>query len=243
MKRGKVIGIISGMGPAAGLDLADKIIAQTDADTDQQHVPVALLSFPERIVDRSTYLFDQTKPSPVPALVEIALQLEQVGAVVGGMPCNTAHDPRIFDAIVEALDEQGASMRMVLASSAVYRFRLYHKALERAELEAVMPSADVQKELVNPVIFDPVFGIKAQSQPVTPQARQHLLSAAAHVRERGAQALILGCTEFPLAVPEAEVHGMPTVDPTVLLARALIRETAPEKLRPQPPVANAVEAA
>lgn len=251
---GKVIGILSGMGPHAGLDLAEKILKQTQARTDQEHLPVAILSYPERIVDRSTYLFDETKPTPVPALTKIALQLAGVGAVVGGIPCNTAHDPRIFGAIERRLKAQSAPLRLihmidetaerirrdldgvervgVLASTAVYEFGLYEASLERHDLVPVVPARDVQDELVNPVIFDTEFGIKAQSQPVTEQARRHLLDAAAHLKEHGAEAIILGCTEFPLALPEATAHDLPLVDPTVMLARALIRETAPEKLRP-----------
>jgi len=43
---------------------------------------------------------------------------------------------------------------------------------------------------------------------------------------------VLGCTELPLAVPEPEVDGIPIIDPSLALARALIRETYPEQLKP-----------
>jgi aspartate racemase len=47
----------------------------------------------------------------------------------------------------------------------------------------------------------------------------------------GAEAVVLGCTELPLAVPEAELDGLPIVDPTRILARALIRAVTPARLR------------
>ena len=51
-----IIGIVGGVGPYAGLDLTEKIFGQTIASSDQEHLPVALLSLPERIEDRTRYL-------------------------------------------------------------------------------------------------------------------------------------------------------------------------------------------
>ena len=256
-----VIGIIGGMGPYASYDLAEKIFEQTLAEpepgqtnADHLHLPVALLSYPERIPDRSTFLFDPSQPSPVPALTRIAQQLEQVGAVVAGMPCNTAHAPPIYDAVEAALQESGHRLRLVhmieetarfvkenlpgvrcvgiLSTTAVYKLRLYAGTLERHGLKAVVSDEEVQESVVNRTIFDTEYGLKAQSHPVSPLARRSLLDAIGHLRKKGAEAVVLGCTELPLAVPEAEYEGVTLIDPTVVLARALIRETYPEKLRP-----------
>ena len=249
----KVIGVISGMGPYAGLDLVKKIFDHTDATKDQEHLPVALLSYPDRIIDRSTFLFGKTDLNPALALADIARLLDQAGAVVAGMPCNTAHAPAIYDKIESELARTGHRIRMVhmiretarfvrdevpgvqriglLSTLAVYRLEVYHAALEEVGLETVVPEEDVQENVVNRTIFDPVFGIKAQANPVTDRARQNLLDAIGHLASRGADAVILGCTELPLAVTEREIDGVPIIDPTEVLARALIRETYPEKLR------------
>ncbi len=58
-----------------------------------------------------------------------------------------------------------------------------------------------------------------------------LLDATEHLAARGAEAVILGCTELPLAVPEAMHAGVPLVNSTRALARALIAATHPAKLR------------
>ena len=251
--REKVIGIIGGMGPYASLDLARKIFDQTDATKDQDHLPVAVLSFPDRIVDRSTFLFGKTEENPAYALAGVARHLQQVGAVVAGMPCNTAHAPPIFDLLLDELERTGHTIRIlhmiretarhirsemqgvqrvgVLSTLAVYRLRLYRSALEEAGLEAIIPDDDVQEEVVNRTIFDPSFGIKAHANPVTPRARQNLLDAIDHLVARGAEAVILGCTELPLAVTERTLDGIHVVDPTEILARALIQATYPEMLR------------
>lgn len=252
MDKENIIGVIGGMGPYAGLDLVRKIFDLTDADKDQEHLSVSLLSYPGRIRDRSTFLFENSGENPAEAIAGIALELDKLGATVVGIPCNTAHAPAIFDVIEQRLREAGAKVRLLhmiretaayirhetdgidriglLSTSAVYRLQLYKKALEEEGFEPVMPDENVQENIINRTIFDPTYGIKAQANPVSLIARQSLLNAIEHLRDNGAQAVVLGCTELPLAVPEEEVDSTVVIDPTEVLARALIREAHPERL-------------
>ena len=80
-------------------------------------------------------------------------------------------------------------------------------------------------------ISNKTFGIKAESNPVTAQARQYLSDEAAALAAQGAQAVILGCTEIPLALTEKSLHGLPLIDATAVLARALIIAFEPSKLK------------
>ena len=246
------IGIIGGMGPQAGLDLMQKVLDATAARTDQDHLPVALLSYPGAIAARSPFLAGQRDENPADAIAEVARRLDAVGATVAGIPCNTAHAPAIFDRVLTLLREAGCRLRLlhmideavtsvqraspnlkrvgVLSTAAVLELGLYRTRLEAAGFEPVLPEADVQVRLVTPVIFDEDWGVKAQSHPVTPQARETLQKAVEHLADRGAEAVILGCTELPLALPERRVGDVAVIDPTSALARALIRETYPEKL-------------
>jgi len=91
---------------------------------------------------------------------------------------------------------------------------------------------DTQPELHNS-IYDQHWGIKAVS-PVTEKARNNFEEYANMLCEQGAQVIILGCTEIPLALPEQTFRGVPLIDPMFALARALIREVNKEKLRPLP---------
>ena len=59
---------------------------------------------------------------------------------------------------------------------------------------------------------------------------EHLTDAAGRLAGN-ADAIILGCTEIPLALPEKELGGVPLIDATDILARELVRAFAPEKLR------------
>ncbi len=244
------IGIIGGMGPQAGLDLAAKVISETTANTDQEHLPMALLSFGHLIGDRSAYVFGDPIPNPAIAIASVARKLAQLGVEVAGIPCNSAHAPQIMNVTKEEL--KGVKIRILhliqetirylkqsipdithvapLSTLSVHRLGLYEFALQDANFSAVMPSEDVAENLVHRAIFDHDFGIKAHSSPVTSQAKTMILDAIDHCYRKGAQAVILGCTELPLAVSAAD--HVKLIDPARALARALIRETAPEKLIP-----------
>ncbi|SVD34853.1 uncharacterized protein METZ01_LOCUS387707, partial [marine metagenome] len=52
------------------------------------------------------------------------------------------------------------------------------------------------------------------------------------LQKMSAEAIILGCTEIPLGIPERKIGDTFIIDPGLILARALIREASPEKLLP-----------
>eukprot|EP01047_Picozoa_sp_COSAG01_P034139 COSAG01_NODE_2548_length_7465_cov_15.046294_8_plen_90_part_00 len=55
---------------------------------------------------------------------------------------------------------------------------------------------------------------------------------AGALKQKGADVIILGCTEIPLALPEPEYDGVPLVDPVEAVARAMIAMADPAKLKP-----------
>ena len=244
---------MGGVGPYAGLDLVGKILDQTEAKRDQEHLSVVLISFPQEIADRTSFLLGQTAANPAYALARIILRLEAVGASVAGIPCNTAHASQIFDVILDELGVANSGVRLVhmieevvdhvqeslpgihrvgvLSTTGTYETKVYANALEERGVRPILPERSVQ-EAVHDAIFDPTYGIKAQSNPVTGAARSTILAAAHHLRAKGAEAFVLGCTVLPLAITEQRVEEMVVIDPTLVLARALIREASPAKLRP-----------
>jgi aspartate racemase len=252
-----LIGIVGGVGPYAGLDLAAKVFDQTAARRDQEHLPVALLSVPHTIADRTAYLLGEVAENPAYALAAVIRNLETLGATVVGIPCNTAHAPHIFDVLLAELARAGSRARVlhmiretarflaetlpgvqrvgVLSTTGTARAAVYPAVLQALGITVLAPADDMQVR-VQAAIYDETYGIKAQSNPVTERARAELLAAAGHLAAQGAEAVILGCTEIPLAIPERTLQSLPAslpaVDPTLVLARALIRETYPDKLMP-----------
>jgi aspartate racemase len=250
-----IIGIVGGVGPLAGLDLQAKIIAQTVAARDQDHLPVLSVSWPGPIPDRTEYLLGRVAENPAtPILAQLRL-LAAMGATVAAIPCNTAHAPAIFDVIRagvagferplrllhlidETADHQiahypGLRTIGVLSTTGTWRARLYPRSLEARGRHVVAPDAALQ-ETIHAAVYDPAHGIKSAGQ-VTARARADLARGIVALRARGAEAIVLGCTEMPLAFDAGEYEGLPLVDATWVLARALIWVVDPQRLKPLPP--------
>ena len=109
----EIIGIVGGMGPEAGIALFNRILKSTDAKTDQEHHSVILMSLPKHVPDRSRFLQGEIPINPARAVIEIILKLEQAGARVIGIACNTCHVSEIFDVVLEELDKLQSTVKVV----------------------------------------------------------------------------------------------------------------------------------
>lgn len=248
-----MIGIVGGIGPYAGKDLLEKVFENTLANNDQEHLDVALLSMSSKIEDRTEYLLGKVKDNPGLAIAEVLAKLEQIGVTVAGLPCNTAHAEQIFDVILNELAASKSKIRVlhmidetvrfitdnfadikrvgVLSTTGTYKNGLYKNALESAGFEVVVPTPNMQESTIHPAIYHPVYGIKTISKPVDERALNMLLEGVSFLKEQGAEVIIMGCTEIPLALTETTIDNVMMVDPTNILAKALIREYCPEKLK------------
>ena len=246
------IGVVGGPGPYAGLDLVRKIFDRTKGDHDQDHLPVMLYSFPGDIPVRPEFLLGLTRENPGEAIGDIMARMAEAGATIIGMPCNTAHSPRILDVALERLAATQRKVRFVhiidaavahmcricprgsrvglMGTAATLRTRLYQDALEQAGLVPVILD-DEGCSRVQDAISNRDYGIKASSNPVSPTACDILHQAAHDLAKKNVAAILLGCTEIPLALTESCLFNVPVVDATSILAQELIRACAPEKLR------------
>lgn len=224
----KVVGIMGGMGPEAGADLFLKIMAATPAKKDQEHLHV-ILDSNAKTPDRVAALLGDG-PDPTPALQASARRLEQAGADLLVIACNTAH--LFYSRIVEAVripvlhiaDETiAAALRRdpglqvvgILGSDATVRLRLYHDRLEAKGLKALSPSG-ADQEIVQWVLYSVKAGNKG------PEVRQRIREVAERLAAEGAQMVFTGCTELPLVLRDGDV-SVPVLDPTQALAEAAVR--------------------
>jgi aspartate racemase len=246
-----LIGILGGMGPQAGLDLAEKLMGLTRTSRDQDHLPFILFSLPEMVSDRTAFLLGQQPVNPAGAIADQFEQMASAGCTLAVMACNTAHAGPIFDVAMDLLKERGVKLRIlhmvretvayiagnwpgirrvgILGTQGTYKTRLYDRALESAGLEALVPEAGI-RERVHDAIYSTAYGIKARPGGISEEAGERIGEAIRHLLDLGAEAIILGCTELPLAVTEKQVDGIPILDPAMIIAEKLIRETCPEKL-------------
>ena len=165
-----MIGIVGGVGPYAGLDLAKNVFDQTIANTDQDHLPVIMISHSETILDRTEYLLGYVKENPGLAIGNVLLRLERAGATVAGIPCNTAHAGKIYTEITNILKQHGSKLKLlslaeetinsiiddypllknigVLSTTGTYQFGIYSDPLREAGLNPVVPMFDYQEKVV-----------------------------------------------------------------------------------------------
>ena len=248
-----MIGIVGGMGPYAGIDLLKKVYDNTIANNDQEHLDTVILSISSSIKDRTEYLMNRINENPAYAIVQVLLKLQEIGVTVAGMPCNTAHSELIFNVILNELNKKRSTIKLlnmisetisfiadyypdfkrigVLSSTGTYKSGIYSRKLRLKKYEVILPTLEMQEEFIHPAIYDSTYGIKSFSNPVHSQAIENLQKGISFLKAEGAQLVILGCTEIPLAIPQKEVEGMKIVDPTNILARSLIRNYCPAKLR------------
>jgi aspartate racemase len=94
---------------------------------------------------------------------------------------------------------------------------VYPEKLAARGLEFVRPSAD-DREALNRIIMDElVYGV------FTPAAVACFQRVMGGMKDDGCDAVVLGCTEIPLIMSDAN-SPLPTLDSTRLLARAALRK-------------------
>ncbi len=220
---GKIVGVLGGMGPEATVDFMAKVIAATPADKDQDHVRMLVDHNPKVPNRQVAILADGDDPGLALALMGQGLQ--EAGADFLVVPCNTAYvfaDAittattipliSIIDVTVEAIaaDCPEAGKIGVLATDGCLRAGVYQQALQAAGYESVVPTDAELEELMRLV-----NGIKGGIRDDATSAGMQQLAQA--LQDRGAAAIIAGCTEIPLVL-DASMLAVPLFSSTDLLA-------------------------
>jgi aspartate racemase len=224
-----MIGVLGGMGPLATVDFFSKVLAATPAKGDADHVPLLIQSDP-RIAPRPAAILNAGR-SPLPELLEGRDRLIAAGANALAMPCNTAHywyDDLLkgcsvpFISIVDAsCGELGSlanagSQIGIIATRATLAAKIFDAPLTRAGYVVMLPDDNMMETLVLPGIDLVKAGQAVQGGQLIEQAVQALMA-------RGAGAVVLACTETPLALDAVQsplrAH---CIDTTAALARACV---------------------
>jgi aspartate racemase len=230
------------MGPLATAEFLRRVVLMTPGCEDQGHIPLIVFNNPQ-IPDRTAAIL-RGGESPVPALVASARLLEEAGAEFIAIPCVTAHcffdelQDRIGVEILHLIREMqsevvraypGVRRVGLLATTGTISTRLVQAHFNNAGYDVLTPSESIQQGCVMEAIYGK-RGIKVIGH--RGHARRALRPAAAHLVQRGAQIILLGCTEIPVALAGARLP-VPMVDSLDVLARAVVREacgkTPPEQ--------------
>jgi len=225
----KRLGILGGMGPAASAEFVNRLIAQTPATCDQEHIPFVLWNNPQ-IPDRSTSMRAGDN-KPLPFLLEGIQVLKMAGCDRIVIPCNTAHFwfndiVKMHLGIIHIVDSVASALRDVdvtnttigiMGTQATVELGLYQTRLNDQGWNCIVPSEEEMSTLVQPAIDLIKSGKLEQSHPM-------FMSVVDSLIARGAHAVVLGCTEIPLAVREDNYNGIPLINSIDSLVKAAIKE-------------------
>lgn len=226
----KTIGLIGGMGPAATADMLLKITKLTDAESDQDHVHV--------IIDSNINIPDRTEAilhggeDPLPQLKASAELLENAGADMIIIACNTAHYfvPELAkhtslpiismpEETARLLKNKGVGKVALLATDGTVKSGVYQRVLDAEGIETVYPVQE-QQALIMSLIYDHIKRgiLDASELPV-----REVKSICDDLKNRGAEAVLLACTELPVAFDIMGLYDESCIDPTEVLAIAAIK--------------------
>jgi aspartate racemase len=124
----------------------------------------------------------------------------------------------IAEEVAAVAGEQGYRRVLVLGTRYLMESAVYPDTLAPRGIEHEVPGRETRAR-INALIFDElVYG------QFTAPARSYFGQVIADGRERGCDAVVLGCTEIPLLIGQAD-SVLPILDSTRLLARAALRES------------------
>ena len=232
-----MVGILGGMGPAAGADFVRLFVDACTELMQSAGVPVSDQAYPEHwlaqvpVPDRSAALRrTDLPPRPLEAMKQVAARLGALGARTLAIACNTAHawhgslqecfpDLEVIHGVREVATElarRGIAEVGLLATEGTYDSRLYQDALEGAGLRCHVPQPAERQR-----VMDGIYrGVKAGDLAFARSSFEAVAQALA--QRHGCDTLVMGCTEIPLALkPGAGTGGLRLVDPAQLIARTL----------------------
>lgn len=220
------IGVLGGMGPSATVDFMEKIIQLTPASCDQEHLPVVVANLPQ-VPDRSRAILG-VGADPLPALLDGIDVLNKADVGVIAIPCNSSHHwyaqmaehsncevIHIAQACVAAVPEAKNTKVAIFATRGAIASGFYQAYLQKRGIEYFIPDAtNGQVE-----IDECIRSIKASEMAAGAIC---LGQALAKMKEQGVSAVIMGCTEIPIAARHLGGSDLVLIDSTLELARATV---------------------
>ena len=234
----RTVGILGGMGPAAGADFARLFVSACAAHMRGQGIAVSDQAFPEHwlaqvpVPDRSSALgiAGFGAHQPLEPMLQAMGKLAALGATTIAVACNTAHAwhgalqerfPQlevlhVAREVARTLAARGVRQVGLLATAGTYSAGLYDQAFAQAGVQCLIPLPKEREELMRGIYS----GVKVGNMTLAQAAFANVAQALA--KRHGLQTLVMGCTEIPLALTSVPgIPGLSLIDPAELLAQAL----------------------
>lgn len=200
------IGILGGMGPAAAAYMHGRVIALAQEKyavaQDSDYPPLLVYSPVITGLDENGLQHSEDTRTQVVRGVQ---HLEKAGSHIVAVACNTVHcfyddmQRSVSVPVLNMVDATSAKVAAagirtvgIMASSTSIQSGLYQQYLEQRGITAIAPNSEQQK-VINEVIFAVMSGRSGSRE-----ARQ-LSAIVGQMAAVGAEGVILGCTELPVA--------------------------------------------
>jgi aspartate racemase len=165
-------------------------------------------------------------------MLSSASKLASIGADFLICPDNTSHkafsfvEPRsprpwlhIAGVVADEASERGFRRLGLTGTRWLVESDVYPDKLTARGLEYVRPTAAERDETSRIIMDELVYGV------FKPESVAYYQSVIGRMKDAGCDAVILGCTEIPLIISDAN-SSLPTLDSTRLLARAALHRAA-----------------
>jgi aspartate racemase len=224
----KKIGILGGMSPESTALYYEHITRTYTAEHGDYGYPEVLIYS----VNFQRFVDWQRNGQWHEAAAEMAVALERLrlaGADFGLIATNTMHYVfdevqqavgmpllSIVDATVEAIQDAGLRSVGLLGTMFTMRERFFLDGLERAGISPLVPEPRDQPQLHHVIFQELCRG------EIRPESQRCFLNVAESLRRRGAEGIILGCTEIPLLL-KPEHSDLPLFNTALLHADKALR--------------------
>ncbi len=202
--KGKILGVIGGMGPLATHLFYKMIIEKTQANKDQEHLNMIILNH-ATMPDRTEAIIRGNLDHLYTYMLRDAKMLEEKGAAVIAIPCNTSHFlvddlqkeigipiiHMIRETVKRISDSMGDCQEInigILATHGTIKTKLYQQECEKSNIRPIILSEENQERIMK-LIYD---GVKNGGEI----RFEDFQRVEDELLERDCKGAILGCTEL-----------------------------------------------
>jgi len=225
----KRIGILGGTSPESTVSYYERITREYTrrfGDYSYPEILIYSVSFQEFVDWQKAEDWDAIAAK----MAEIFCILADAGAEIGLIAANTLH--RVFDAVanespiplLNIVDTTAAAIKAkncatvgLLGTRYTMQGAFYVDRLTSHGISTLIPEETQQQEIHRVIYEELTRGI------IKPSSKDHYLAIIDSLKERGADGIILGCTEIPLLVQEGDCT-IPLFDTAAIHADAALEE-------------------
>lgn len=222
------IGIVAGSSEGAALCYRTICLEAPAIMGEHNHPEITMNSLP--MAEHMRHILADDWAAVAELMLDSTHTVARSGADFAICPDNTYHQafpyllPRspipwlhIAEAVAAEAERLGYARLGILGTKYLTDGPVYRAPLDNLSIDREIPD-QADREKINDIIFkELVNGIFAEG------SRHYLNEVVGKLKERGCDAVVLGCTELPLIV-SPEDCPLPTLDSTRLLARAALKQ-------------------